>query len=245
LLATLSAARYRIGFRVRGHARHYGFDRVVEHSSAIHQSENLQHLAAALGVDEFTPPALKAPGVVSRDRLPAGPFAVCQPWSGGYMGHVKEWPDHRWVELASALHERYELRMLISGGPLDTQRSDNLAELMRRAGCVASSIAAKYSLLELADVLTASRLVVSVNTGVMHLASLLGAATISLEGPVALHRWRPLGPRTRSVVSTMPGSGYLDLGFEYKGQRLDCMMGVAVDAVVAAAEELLVPSTSV
>ena len=47
----------------------------------------------------------------------------------------------------------------------------------------AASIAGEFSLVELADVIAASRLVVSVNTGVMHLASLLGAATVSLEGP--------------------------------------------------------------
>jgi ADP-heptose:LPS heptosyltransferase len=110
---------------------------------------------------------------------------------------------------------------------------------MDAAGCRARSIASEYSLVELADVLAASDIVVSVNTGVMHLAAMLGAPTVSLEGPVALHRWRPLGPRVRSVVSTLPGSGYLDLGFEYAGQRLDCMDGVDVRAVVAAVDELL------
>jgi ADP-heptose:LPS heptosyltransferase len=110
---------------------------------------------------------------------------------------------------------------------------------MRDGGCEARSIAGHYSLEQLADVIAASDLVVSVNTGVMHLAALLGTRTISLEGPVALHRWRPVGPRVRSVVSTLPGSGYLDLGFEYDGQRLDCMDGVSVADVVAAADELL------
>jgi heptosyltransferase I len=245
LLATLSAARYRVGFRVKGHARHFGFDRVVDHSSTLHQCENLQNLAAALGVTGFTNPALNAPGVLARERLPVGPFAVFHPWSGGYMGHVKEWPEARWVELACALRERHELRILIAGGSFEITRATRLAGLMEHAGCAAKSIAGEYLLVELADVLAASQLVVSVNTGVMHLASLLGAATISLEGPVALHRWRPIGPRARSVVSTLPGGGYLDLGFEYDGQRLDCMTGVAVDAVVAAADELLVASPSV
>jgi heptosyltransferase I len=245
LLATLSAARYRVGFRVKGYARHFGFDGVVDHSSTIHQFENLQRLAATIGGDDWMLPSLKAPGVLSCQRLPAGRFAVCHPWSGGHMGHVKEWPEARWVELASALHERHELRILIGGGPRDASRARNLAALMEQAGCVATSVAGDYSLVELADVLVASQLVVSVNTGVMHLASLLGAATISLEGPVALHRWRPIGPRVRSVVSTLPGCGYLDLGFEYDGQRLDCMTGVAVDAVVTAADELLVASPSV
>ena len=244
LLAALSGARYRVGFRVKGHARHFGFDHVVDHLSTVHQFENLHNLAAAIGVTGFRAPALNAPGVLTGARLPTERFAVFHPWSGGYMGHVKEWPETRWVELACALRERHELRILIGGGSIDITRAARLAGLVERAGCAATSIAGNYSLVELADVLAASQLVISVNTGVMHLAALIGAATISLEGPVAVHRWRPIGPRARSVVTTLPGGGYLDLGFEYGGQRLDCMTGVAVNAVIAAADELLVASPS-
>ena len=105
---------------------------------------------------------------------------------------------------------------------------------MANAGCDAASIAGDYSLVELADVLAASDVVVSVNTGVMHLAALLGVA----------HR-QPRGTSPRSTLGAgrpartirrvdAAGCGYLDLGFEYAGQRLDCMDGVAVDAVVTA-----------
>lgn len=239
LLAALSGARYRVGFRVPGQARHHGFDRAIDHSSTIHQFENLQNLAGAVGVTTFPPPALRAPGVLTTDRLPSSPAAVFHPWSGGYMGHVKEWPDERWIELARAVCARHALRILITGSPADIERSRALAEAMMRAGCDATSIAGDFSLVELADVLAASDVVVSVNTGVMHLAALLGVATVSLEGPVALHRWGPVGRRVRSVASTLPGCGYLDLGFEYAGRRLDCMDGVAVDAVVGAISELL------
>jgi lipopolysaccharide heptosyltransferase III len=238
-LATMSRARYRVGFRVRGQARHFGFDHAVEHASNIHQVENLQNLARALGVTQFDAPALRAPRVLRGDQLPEGPVAVLHPWSGGYMGHAKEWRDDRWIELARILWARRGLQVLVSGGRTDVDRSAALVRRICDAGCVARSIAGTYSLVELADVLAVSDVVVSVNTGVMHLAALLGAATVSLEGPVALHRWRPVGPRVRSVVSTLPGCGYLDLGFEYAGQRLDCMDGVSVTAVVAAVDELL------
>ncbi|MGH7616488.1 MAG: glycosyltransferase family 9 protein [Gemmatimonadaceae bacterium] len=238
LLAALSGARYRVGFRVAGHARHFGFDRVVDHSSTIHQFQNLQNLAAAIGVTEFEAPSLRPPGAVAASRAPARGYAILHPWSGGYMGHVKEWPSERWVELACQLHARFGLRALITGTAADRHRSRALADSMSRSGCAASSIAGEFSLVELADVLAASDLVVSVNTGIMHLAALLGVATVSLEGPVAIHRWGPVGPRVRSVASTLPGCGYLDLGFEYDGQRLDCMNGVQVGAVLTAVDDL-------
>ena len=83
---------------------------------------------------------------------------------------------------------------------------------------------------------------VTVNTGVMHLAAIAGARTVSLEGPVPVERWGPIGPRARAVGTTHSGCGYLNLGFEYDGQRHDCMDGVAVDAVHAAILNLLVES---
>lgn len=238
LIATLSGARYRVGFRVPGQARHFGFDHVIDHSSVAHQSENLNRLALAIGADELEPPRLQPPGRVSRTRLPREPFVVFHPWSGGYMGHVKEWPHDRWVELASRLYARSKLKVLISGGPGDVARSMALTRDIEAAGIAALNIAGEFTLAELADVLVASEVVVSVNTGVMHLAGLVGAKTVSLEGPVPPNRWGPVGPRVRSVVTTLPNSGYLDLGFEYAGQRLDCMTGVSVDAVLAAVDEL-------
>lgn len=238
LIATLSGARYRVGFRVAKQARHFGFDHVVEHSSVAHQVENLNRLAAAIDVHDFAPPRLDAPGRVGSDRLPSEPFAVFHPWSGGFMGHVKEWPTAQWIELASRLHARSNLRILISGGPGDVAASADLAAKIEAAGVPAASIAGAFTLAELADVLAASDVVVSVNTGVMHLAGLVGARTVSLEGPVPPKRWGPVGPSVRSVVTTLPNCGYLDLGFEYAGQRLDCMTGVSVDAVLAAVDDV-------
>jgi len=63
--------------------------------------------------------------------------------------------------------------------------------------------AGSLSLLELADVLAAADAVVSVNTGVMHLAAEVGARTVSLEGPTSAARWAPVGPRVRSVESAV------------------------------------------
>ena len=238
LIAALSGARYRVGFRVKGQARHYAFDRVVDHSSEVHQIENLRRIVSTIDAREFEPPRLRAPGLLDAKRLPIRPFAVLHAWSGGYMGHVKEWPNDRWIALARRLHERTGFEMIVSGGPADIERSGVLAEAIVTAGVPATSIAGRFTLSELADVFVASSVVVSVNTGIMHLSALLGAPTVSLEGPVPPRRWGPVGPRVRSVVSTLPGCGYLDLGFEYAGQRLDCMTGVSVDAVMAAVSEL-------
>lgn len=236
LLGVLSGARYVVGFRVPGQSRHAGFDRIVEHDRNAHQLENFRSLARAIGVERFPDPAIVP---VFADIGPELPFAVFHPWSGGYMGHVKQWANDRWVELGRRVSRDHGLEILVSGGSADREASTSLSQALNAAGCRSRSIAGDYPLDQLASLLVRSRLVVSVNTGVMHLAALVGAPTISLEGPVPVRRWGPLGPSARSVVTTLPDCGYLDLGFEYAGHRLDCMDGVSVDAVEREVRALL------
>ena len=238
LLAVGSGARYRVGFRATGQARHYGFDAVVDHSSTTHQVENLRRLAKAVGAVDFAAPAIARPRALARTQLPAGPYAVFHPWPGGYKGHVREWPPERWVELGRRLADAYGVRIAVSGGPGDVVRSVALVGALTSAGCAAESVAGSYSLAEMADVLAESEVVVSVNTGTMHLAALVGSRTVSLDGPTATNRWGPVGPRVRSAVPSGGGCGFLDLGFEYAGQRLDCMSDISVDQVVRLVREL-------
>ncbi len=81
--------------------------------------------------------------------------------------------------------------------------------------------------------------VVSVNTGIMHVAAVLGASVIGLHGPTSARRWDPLGPASTALVSDCPGCGYLNLGFEYPRHPPPCMEQLPVAKVLAALEEVL------
>ena len=234
LLAALSGAKFRVGFRTPGQARHFGFDVAIDHSRRVHELENYRKLVAAIGACGRSAPFVSPPRLLRLDRLPALPFAVFHPWSGGYRHEVKEWPVARWVELAQRLNG---FHIVLSGGPAEGARNRAMAATIAEMGCSVSL--AECSLLELADILAASAVVVGVNTGVTHLAALLGARTVSLEGPTPPSRWCPIGPRVRTVESILPGCGYLNLGFEYDGHRLDCMDGISVAAVHSAIQDLI------
>jgi heptosyltransferase I len=237
-IASLSGARYRVGFRTPGQWRHAGFDCAVLHSNDRHERENYAALITAIGIRAVSVPELPVVRRAGDSALFEHPFVIFHAWSSGYMGWVKEWSLENWTELAARLNTR-GWRVLLTGDTRERARTEELADRIRRVGATVTNGAGVYSLAELCEIVRKSEAVVSVNTGIAHLAGLAGARTVSLEGPTPTRRWCPLGPRVMPVVTTTPGSGYLNLGFEYSGNRLDCMNGIEVSAVARAIDELI------
>lgn len=220
----LSSAAYTIGFSTAGQHRHYGYDAVVEHRSDRHELENFQALLAPLGVESKRVPTISVEGDAPVD----GTYVVCHPWPGGTLSEVREWPQERWVELMCRFRSEGK-RVLVTGGPADRERSEALARLCADDGVEVR--AGKDGLSEVASILRRAACVVSVNTGIMHLAAAVGAPTLGLNGPTAEHRWGPVGAKVDSVSVPLPYGGYLNLGFEYEGRPRDCMERIGVDEV--------------
>jgi heptosyltransferase III len=236
-LAAMSGASFIAGFEAGGQGRHFAYDVTVPHSRDVHEVENFRRIAATIGVQSTSLPRLNI--VSANDARPGRRYVVFHAWPGGYRQEVKEWPTDRWVALGIELATR-GYSIMLTGGARDTTRCADLANHLRGAGVNVDDVAGRRTLAETAALLARASCVVSVNTGIMHLAAAVGAPTVSLDGPTSAARWGPIGDRVRSVESTFPGCGYLQLGWEYDGQRLDCMRGVGVDAVLAAVSEVAV-----
>jgi heptosyltransferase I len=115
---------------------------------------------------------------------------------------------------------------------------------MEEAGLRATAFVGNDGFRSLAGVLMRARVVVSVNTGVMHLAAIVGAPTVALNGPNRNGRWGPVGTRAIGVESPGEGCGYLHLGFEFDGQATDCMERITVERVVQAVEAVTRPDAA-
>jgi ADP-heptose:LPS heptosyltransferase len=229
----LSGARWTAGFSSPGQHRHHAFDAHVEHSDALHELDNYRSLARLLGVESRSQPRVRPPRTVPPEELPPSPYAVLHLWPTGVRSELKEWPWERWRQLAHELVAR-GLTVVLTGSPADAART---REFVASSGSLAPRLvdaAGKYDLAQVVDLLCGSRCVVSVNTGVMHLAAAAGAPTVGLNGPTSERRWGPVGERAVSVNSTLDGCGYLHFGWEYRGRREDCMLGIPVDRVLDA-----------
>lgn len=231
----LSGARHRLGFRSDGEHRHWLYDESVPHSAKTHEIENFRALVRAVGVEATHQPALNVP---NNEPLAAKSRIVFHPWATGDRAFLREWATENWVELARKLADD-ETVFLITGARAEFSRSLDLVSRLKYAGLRAEPFLARDGLLGLSREIQQSELVVSVNTGVMHLAALLGARTISLNGPTATHRWGPVGRNSCSVEPRGGGGGYLHFGFEFQGNPQDTMQRIVVEDVFTAAQELV------
>lgn len=232
LYAALSGAGWTAGFATDGQRRHYAFDATVPQSPSVSELDHYRALAATLGVDSGSLPRFEPEEPLP--ELPvAGPYVVFHLWPGGYRSDLREWPQERWRELVRIADER-GFAVILSGGPGDVERAAAFVESCGGPSERLASIAGEFGLATLTAILAEARCVVSVNTGVMHIAAAVGTATIALNGPTSSQRWGPIGPRTVTVDSELPGCGFLNLGWEYDGRRTDCMRGITVQRVAAA-----------
>lgn len=234
LLTALSGARFTIGRSTRGQHRHFAYDVSVPHSSSVHEVDNFRALVRPLGIESTSEPRIHPPGPpMTLDQ----PYAVLHLWPGGANFRERCWPPDRWQALARVLDGR-GLRLVLTGGPGDASVTDATVAAWCAAGLTAQS-AAGVSADECARWLAGAAGVVSVNTGVMHLAAAVGTPTIGLNGPTSCRRWGPVGPRSRCVPSPVVPDGYLDLGFERDDRYPGCMDAITVDAVLQVWDELV------
>ena len=237
----MSGAKFTVGFQTAGQRRSRGYDRTVEHRADRHEVENFRALLQGSGL---TPPieAGHAP-VISVDPAVEMPFAqetdivALHLWASGQRSWLREWPEEHWIELAQRL-ARPETLFLVTGAPSDLPRSEPFVAKMRTTGLRCEAFVSPDGFRTLTQVLRRARLVVSVNTGVMHLAAISGAPTVAINGPNRNGRWGPVGPRAVGVEAPGEGCGYLHLGFEFDDRATDCMERTTVDRVYTAAEAL-------
>lgn len=123
--------------------------------------------------------------------LPAGNWALLSPWAD-YAG--KRWSMHRWAALAGALQERGYVVALIGPPP-----SKGLEVVEWPAGVV--DLRGCDSATTWPALLTRASLVVSVDTGCLHMADALGIPVVGLYSVAHPSEYAPFWQRSQCVHS--------------------------------------------
>jgi ADP-heptose:LPS heptosyltransferase len=153
---------------------------------------------------------------------------------------LKNWPVHRWGELAAALQQRYGSPPLVTGSRTESELVDAVVDA---SGGRAHGIAGKLSLGGLAALYRRARLVIANDSGPLHLAALAGASVVGLYGPADPAQFSPCCPadRARIVRVQLPCSPCRTLIDPPCGASTmpTCLTDITVQAVLTAAADVL------
>jgi lipopolysaccharide heptosyltransferase II len=154
---------------------------------------------------------------------------------------VNRWPPKRFAELADRMSDRLSARVLLVGGPDDVPL---VGEILARTASKPMSLAGKISLLETAAVMEQASLLVSGDTGPLHLATAVGTRVVALFGAADPERTGPVGPGHIVLRSDAPCVPCRSRTCTNKN-HLACMDKISVDRVFSAVTSMLHASPAI
>jgi len=152
---------------------------------------------------------------------------------GSVYGSAKRWPPERFAAVADALAARRGAKVLLVGSRGELGVLQSVARAMREPAVV---LGGRTDIGMLPGLVHRARLLLTNDTGAMHVAAAVGSPVLAVFGPTDLDSTGPLGPRCRTVRTPVPCSPCLlrECPIDHR-----CMTGIGVEEVVRAAEELL------
>jgi len=147
---------------------------------------------------------------------------------------TKLWFNDRFAMLADRLVKEKSVDVVFTGGPGDRGVIDEILSMMTAP---AVNFAGRTSLKMLAALYQRSALLVSTDTGPMHLAAAVGTPVVALFGPTAPWRTGPFGSGHR-VIRTAPACSPC-FRRQCDEHRCRCMSDISVEMVYGAASQML------
>jgi lipopolysaccharide heptosyltransferase II len=128
------------------------------------------------------------------NHSPKAAQAVIGLCAGAEYGPAKRWLPERFAEVVRLVRERAGVEWKIFGVENDRVVTD---PIVSAAGVPCTDLVGKTTLAQLMDELRTCELLLTNDTGTMHLAAFLGVPTVSLFGSTEPTLTGPLGPNHR------------------------------------------------
>jgi len=206
-----------------------------------HQVHYYLDLAVALSADVDRPSIeieasaeekAQAGSLLLSEGIPQGRhFLVLNP--GAAYGSAKRWSEEGFAEAGDTLAEEFGLDVAIVGSEVERSIAERIKQRMRSRVAVLNG---KTSLETLIGVISRSSLVLTNDSGPMHVAAALGVPTVAIFGATDDAVTGPFGSRTRVVKEPVECSPCMlrECPIDHR-----CMVRVAAEAVCTAARDVM------
>ena len=237
IMTRLTGAPRRVGYNFRG--RKAAYTTVVTNRGAdVHEVEfNLDALRA-----------LRIPVVSHQPKVfvPEEDKRIIQSWieqnqltdhfliglnsSGSWP--AKRWPNEKFIQLGKRLRDRFAAVVVVLWGPGEKEIAQKIVEGIGEG----AFLAPQTTLLQLAALCRRLGLLVSNDSGPMHISAAMGTPTLGIYGPTNSRLQGPFGEKARAVAHwPIPCLGCNRLTCPL----MDCMKYLTIDEVFEAAKRLL------
>jgi len=160
-----------------------------------------------------------------------GPWIGLNP--GAFYGTAKRWIPERYAAVGDTLARRTGSRVAIVGGAAERVLGQSIAAAMLEPARV---LCGETSLADLTGVLSRLRVLVTNDSGPMHLAAALGVPVVAIFGPTDERETGPVGDAHRIVREPVHCSPckLRECPIDHR-----CMTRIGIDRVVAEAQGML------
>jgi len=237
VVASLTKAPVRIGFDTN--ERQKLFTHRVPYSHDDYEVVSFFHLLEPLGVNPDRgcgdPPFIdirgegfSPPSALGREDRIVAIFP-------GASVRERKWGGDRFGVVAKVLNDM-GYRVVLLGS--STDKAD--ADLIKKRAPDTTDLAGKTDLRQVATVLGMSSLLISADSGLLHIAYAVGTPTVSLFGAGIEKKWAPCGDRHIVLNKHLDCSPCTRFGYTPKCRRnVECLALIHVDEVIEAARRTL------
>ena len=240
-MLALSGAAWTAGYRSAGGGAL--LDQALDYQPGEHTVDNARRLVrAVLGEGPRASSAtlqIPEPRRSDAERLLAGRAGPIVAMHAAGGREVKQWDPDRFAAVARALVDR-GATIVLTGGPGDGGIVDRVKRHLPPAAVIDG--AHLTDLVAVAAVLERCDLMITGDTGPMHLAAAVGTPIVAVFGPSDPRRYAPRGPLDRVVRIDLPCAPCNRIRLppaRCTGHIPDCLAFLSTDLVLAAALQVL------
>ncbi len=240
VMAALAGIPERIGFA----GKKAPLTREVDMPPAgVHRVDQLLSLAGPVGVtradgtyEYFFPGENDQKADALLHKVGGGVSRIAAINPGGNW-NPKRWPAENFIKLAKMLIANFQnLEVMVTGAQKDMDLTDSIVEKVGDKRCY--SLAGKTKLNELAALFKKCDLVISSDSGPLHLASAMEITTIGLFGPTS-HKITGQRGRAKNIVIAKDVGCQIPCYVEECDKDYECMKAITAEEVFEAAKKVL------
>ncbi len=143
---------------------------------------------------------------------------VCVNINAGEICHLRRWPQESYAELIHGLFDRFGVKTVLIGGSDDISYVDEFAKKLSNK-IDFSNLCGKLSIKELIGLFSKSRLLITNDSGPLHIANIVSLPTVSFFGPETPYLYGPLGPKNQVFYEDIFCSPCINI---YNSKKSDC-----------------------